>query len=216
MRVEVSHRGLFSEDLMIYTDDGDQINKKLRGIIVGEGETTKLPNSNPVTLPTVWFNRQESGFYLWPGQYLVRASVRYSPDIYGIPGTSYDYSDAYELTIGPPLTPTPAPLRPDRACGPYTLDLPCGPGVELGKAYSFTIYTHCGVRRAYFDGRDWIIEPELSDGNGNPPPGWRSPVDTGTMALVAENLARYTSASGAVAEFRPLAEGEEYPFRSCF
>jgi len=115
----------------------------------------------------------------------------------------------YELTIAPPNTPTPRPLLPGRWCGEGIVELPCGPGIELGKEYSFTLYTHCGVRRAYFDGRHWITEPELSVRNGNPPPGWGNPIDKGSMKMITENLARYTSASGAVAEFRPLAEGEE-------
>lgn len=214
-RVEISHRGLLREEVMIYTYDEDRISKELRGVVVGAGGTTLLQVEKEVTLPTVWNGRNQSGTYLFPGRYLVRGSVRYSPDRTGVRGTYYAASDPYELIIVPPPptpTRTPGPLRTDRDCGSYTLDLPCGPGVELRKVYAFIIYTHCGVRNAYFDGRWWIAEPMLSDGSGNPPPGWGNPYDRGKMEMLAEGLARYISGRGEVAEFRPLSEGEKNDF----
>lgn len=213
-RVEVSHPDLLREEVMIYTSDGDQITKKLRGVLVGAGGTTLLQSEEEVTLPIAWSGRNQNGTYLRPGRYLVRGSVRYSPDRTGVRGTYYVASDPYELTIGPRPTPTPGPLRTDRDCGSYTLDLPCGPGVEMGKAYSFIIYTHCGVRRAYFDGYWWLVDPMLSDGNGNPPSGWGNPYDRGMMEMVAVNVALYTSESGMLAVFTPLPEGEDDGF-SC-
>jgi hypothetical protein len=93
---------------------------------------------------------------------------------------------------------------------------PCGTGVEIGQPYPYTLYTHCGIRSAYFDGRRWIAEPILSKDNVNPPAGWGNPFDRGSMELVAEDLARFTSTSGLAAEFRPLLpEGSDYPWRPC-
>ena len=77
-------------------------------------------------------------------------------------------------------------------------------------AYPYTLHTHCGVRDAYFDGRWWVASPVLDDGHGNPPPGWGTPSDTGAMVLVAHDLARFTSARGHGAEFRPAPQGAAY------
>jgi len=81
--------------------------------------------------------------------------------------------------------------------------------VEIGKPNPYTLYTHCGVRNAEFDGRRWIADPILGD--NNPPPGWGNPFDKGSMELVAEDRARFTRSAGLVAEFQPLPEGSEYP-----
>ncbi len=83
--------------------------------------------------------------------------------------------------------------------------------VEIGKPYHHTLYTHCGIRSAEFDGRRWIADPIL--GGTNPSPGWGNPFDVGSMELVAEDRARFTSSAGSVAEFQPLPEGSEYPWR---
>ena len=121
------------------------------------------------------------------------------------------------------------PQPRDTGCAGRYEKPPCGPGAEIGRPYSYTIYTHCGIRSAFFDGRRWIADPILSVDNVNPPPGWGNPFDKGSMELVAEDLAkftssaglvadflaRFTSSAGLVAEFRPLPEGAEYPWRPC-
>ena len=52
-------------------------------------------------------------------------------------------------------------------------------------------------------------EPIFSNNNTSPPPSWGHSIDEGLMALVAEDLARYTGESGMAAEFHPLPEGED-------
>ena len=116
-------------------------------------------------------------------------------------------------TAGP--TRTPLPRTTATGCSGREEVPPCGPGVEIGKPYPYIQYTHCGIRSAYFDGRRWIADPILSVDNVNPPPGWGNPSDKGSMELVAEDLARFTSGTGLTAEFRPLPEGAEYPWRPC-
>ena len=112
-------------------------------------------------------------------------------------------------------TSTPSP-RTTLSCSGREEGPPCGPGVEIGKTYAYSLYTHCGVRAAFLDGRRWVADPVLSDnGNVNPPLGWGNPMDHGNMELVTPDLAQFTSASGSVAEFRPLPDGEEYPWRPC-
>ena len=80
----------------------------------------------------------------------------------------------------------------------------------LGKEYAYELYTHCGVRSAVFDnGRRWRAYPPIHDGSGNPKAGWGNPVTKGTMVLVKEDLAVFTSESGQVAQFLPLPPAVE-------
>jgi hypothetical protein len=83
--------------------------------------------------------------------------------------------------------------------------LPYGPGAELGVSYEYVLYTHCGVLAARINGREWDADPPLLDesGGANPPPGWGNPFDTGTMRLLAGDVAEFRSSSGEVARFRP-------------
>jgi hypothetical protein len=132
---------------------------------------------------------------------------------------------AASMPAGRPPTPPPEPVRVPTAlpspqttttgCSEREEEPPCGPGVEIGKPYPYTLYTHCGVRSAFIDGRRWVADPILSVDNVNPPPGWGNPFDRGSMELVAEALARFTSSAGLAAEFRPLPEGSEYSWGPC-
>ena len=75
----------------------------------------------------------------------------------------------------------------------------------LGKEYAYELYTHCGVRSAVFDnGRRWRAYPPIHDGSGNPKARWGNPITKGTMVLVKEDLAVFTSESGQLAQFLPL------------
>jgi hypothetical protein len=80
---------------------------------------------------------------------------------------------------------------------------PFGPGAEVGVGYEYSLYTHCGILWAEFDGRLWDASPALADQAGNPPPGWGNPYDEGTMSLLEEDLAEFRSSNGQVARFRP-------------
>ena len=155
-----------------------------------------------------------------------------------IPGDIYSITPV-TMAPGPPITAalpaTPAPKPPEgtptataaptrtpssqtmpTGCSGREEGPPCGPGVQVGKPNPYALYTHCGVRAAFLDGRRWIADPVLSDSqNVNPPPGWGNPFDLGTMELITNDLARFTSNSGMVAEFRLLPDGEEYPWGPC-
>ncbi len=80
----------------------------------------------------------------------------------------------------------------------------------MGVPYPYLLYVHCGARSAYFDGRYWI---------GNPPherpPSWDSLYEPGMMELLEKDVAKFQTRSGDVIFFRPLAEGEEYPWLPC-
>lgn len=103
-----------------------------------------------------------------------------------------------------PGVTAPGPARP---CFPGLKSLPCAAGVEVGVSYPYELYTHCGIRDAYFDGRLWVAKPVLSDGSDNPPEGWDNPDDVGTMRLVSPDAATFDNAAGRTAKFAPAPKG---------
>ena len=107
----------------------------------------------------------------------------------------------------PAATPTPVPMptvEPERVKEP-----PIGPGAETGKWYPYTLYVHCGVPDADFDGRRWMADPML--GNYNPPPGWTADDSRrGVLGLVREDLAIFTSRSGRTIKFIPWPSDVEW------
>jgi hypothetical protein len=102
------------------------------------------------------------------------------------------------------------------SCSPEVKELPCTSGVKVGKSYRYQLYTHCGVRWAYFDQRWWSASPILDDGNSNPPPGWGNPFDNGAMKLISEERAVFTNHAGQTAEFKSLPRNiQEFPGEVC-
>lgn len=83
---------------------------------------------------------------------------------------------------------------------------------EIGRTYWHVLYTHCGVKDTTFDGREWVTDPELSDGGGNPPRGWNNPEQPGTMTMRGENSAVFESRGGErSARFRPRTTKDPPP-----
>jgi hypothetical protein len=75
---------------------------------------------------------------------------------------------------------------------------------NLGVAYQFRLYTHCGLDWPLamdFDGSFWDPIGPASDGYGNPPAGYGNPIDQGTVTLISPTLARYQSSRGAVMQW---------------
>jgi hypothetical protein len=62
----------------------------------------------------------------------------------------------------------------------------------------YTLYTHCGIEWTKIDGTFWHATRRLSDGNGNPPPGWGNPFQKGALVFVNSATARFESAAGSV------------------
>ncbi|GAB3850280.1 hypothetical protein [Dactylosporangium cerinum] len=72
----------------------------------------------------------------------------------------------------------------------------------------FELYTHCGIDEAFFDGRYYEAAEPLSDGSGNPPPGWGNPSQDGTIRVISATEARFHSDAGDVLlRVRPGATG---------
>jgi signal transduction histidine kinase len=60
--------------------------------------------------------------------------------------------------------------------------IPCREGAEVGKEYPYRLYTHCGIRDAWFDGRMWIADPVLDEATTS--------VDSEAEVLIQEALAK--------------------------
>ena len=70
---------------------------------------------------------------------------------------------------------------------------------------------------ALFDGRFWIANPPLHDGNGNLLPEWENKLQPtkGVMVLMREDLAVFTAKSGQMAEFVPWPPEVELEDDAC-
>lgn len=112
------------------------------------------------------------------------------------------YPDLEDLkSTQPTPTPTPTPIptvRPD-----YSEKPPLGPGAEVGTVYPYSLYLHCGVRDAYFDGRRWMALDVPEEWQLNAPAGWTRDDANGQMTLVEGDLAVFTSNTGRTIKFVP-------------
>jgi hypothetical protein len=66
----------------------------------------------------------------------------------------------------------------------------------------YQLYTHCGIDEARIGNRYFEAVHPLSDGNGNPPPGWGNPYQEGSMTLVSPTEAVFRDAAGHRVLFR--------------
>ena len=55
--------------------------------------------------------------------------------------------------------------------------------LSVGTSAPYDLYTHCGVLSASINGQIFYAIPALTDGFGNPPPGWGNPYDGGEITL---------------------------------
>ena len=59
-------------------------------------------------------------------------------------------------------------------------------GAEAG---AYDLHTHCGIDYAQVGNRYYEVTPPLSDGSGNPPPGWGNPYQPGTLTVISPTQA---------------------------
>ncbi|UZN02801.1 hypothetical protein [Cellulomonas sp. S1-8] len=78
---------------------------------------------------------------------------------------------------------------------------------EASPAVPFELLTHCGVHELNTDDERFFerVDGPLTDGNGNPPPGWGNPFQSGQLVIV-DDSAVFTDDVGHREEFR-LREG---------
>jgi hypothetical protein len=71
-----------------------------------------------------------------------------------------------------------------------------------GSARPYQLYTHCGIDEARIGNRYFEAVHPLSDGQGNPPPGWGNPYQPGTMTLLSPAEAVFRDHAGHQVQFR--------------
>jgi hypothetical protein len=71
-----------------------------------------------------------------------------------------------------------------------------------GAAQPYQLYTHCGIDEARLGNRFFEAVHPLSDGQGNPPPGWGNPYQQGTVTLLSPTRAVFRDNAGHKVQFR--------------
>jgi hypothetical protein len=82
---------------------------------------------------------------------------------------------------------------------------------SLGSSAPYEFYTHCGVLAATINGQGFYAKPALTNGSGNPPPGWENPYDAGEMTLRSLTTADFHDSSGHLAHFARSSQGKDIP-----
>jgi hypothetical protein len=75
-------------------------------------------------------------------------------------------------------------------------------GAAVGSPRPYQLYTHCGIDEARIGNRYFEAVHPLSDGQGNPPPGWGNPYQQGTMTLLSPTKAVFRDQAGHQVQFR--------------
>ena len=74
------------------------------------------------------------------------------------------------------------------------VERPSSDGQASGVSYE--LRTHCGVDEALLNGRYYEAVTPLSDGSGNPPPGWDNPFQAGEMTVTSPQTALFPDDRG--------------------
>ena len=75
------------------------------------------------------------------------------------------------------------------------------------KPVPYDLYTHCGIDYARVGNRYYEATPPLSDGSGNPPPGWGNPYQPGTLTVISPTQAVFTDKAGHRVVFTLVPSG---------
>ncbi len=121
----------------------------------------------------------------------------------------------------PPTSARPTP-QPESAVGaPVPGPWETGPAdPEVGAAYPFDLYTHCGIRWTSFGGREWrAVEPAPEPADVPDDDGMVSydGYTSGTMTLLDEDLLRFTltdpfaEGRGQTFDFVPMSDTDPRP-----
>jgi hypothetical protein len=87
----------------------------------------------------------------------------------------------------------PASARPSAAATP--------------RSVPYDLYTHCGIVYARVGNRWYETTQPLSDGSGNPPPGWGNPYQPGTLTVVSPTRVIFTDKAGHRVVFTLVPSG---------
>lgn len=82
-----------------------------------------------------------------------------------------------------------------------------GAAERATRSVPYRLLTHCGIDEARIGSTYYVANHPLSDGQGNPPPGWGNPFQAGTMTLPRPGVAVFRDARGHRVRFhaRPSA-----------
>lgn len=100
---------------------------------------------------------------------------------------------------GPAAAPTTAPAR---TAASQTAAAGTAP-----KPVPYDLYTHCGISYVKVGNRYYVATPPLSDGSGNPPPGWGNPYQPGTLTVISPTQAVFTDKAGHRVTFTLASSG---------
>jgi hypothetical protein len=75
------------------------------------------------------------------------------------------------------------------------------------KPVPYNLYTHCGIDYVQVGNRYYEATPPLSDGSGNPPPGWGNPYQPGTLTVISPTKAVFTDTAGHRVVFTLVPSG---------
>ena len=94
--------------------------------------------------------------------------------------------------------------------GCAVVDRPTGRDVQ-SSATPFELYTHCGIHELKTDDGRFFerVDGPLTDGNGNPPPGWGNPYQAGELVVI-DDVATFTDDLGHREEFRLRENATEF------
>ena len=74
----------------------------------------------------------------------------------------------------------------------------------------YQLYTHCGIDEARIGSRYFEAVHPLSDGQGNPPPGWGNPFQQGTITMLSPAEAVFRDRAGHQVLFRLRADARAF------
>ena len=97
---------------------------------------------------------------------------------------------ALAACAGSPTAPLARPARPSTSSA-----------TAGGSPQPYRLYTHCGISEARIGNRYFAAVHPLSDGQGNPPPGWGNPYQAGTMTLLSSTTAIFLDHAGHRVQF---------------
>ena len=101
----------------------------------------------------------------------------------------------WRRTVGVVAVPVAATLL--MACGTAVSPVAATVATTTApKPIPYNLYTHCGIDYVQVGNRYYEVTPPLSDGSGNPPPGWGNPYQPGTLTVISPTQAVFTDKAG--------------------
>ena len=94
------------------------------------------------------------------------------------------------------------------ACGSAASPVAAPVATTTGpKPVPYNLYTHCGIDYVQVGNRYYEVNPPLSDGSGNPPPGWGNPYQPGTLTVISSTQVVFTDKAGHRVVFTLVPSG---------